>query len=288
RGNWDQVGPWSDVFALGGLLYFLLARRAPFAAPTRDAALHRAARCELDNSPLQAARVPRSLQAICLRALAANPADRYPGAAELAAELERFARGPVWTRRAAVAALVLAPVAAVVWRPWSGSAPSLPEPLAPPAHQELVQVMRRNRPMKSLRAAIPLGRGDKIRIVCEVPKDAQAAVFWLGSEGSLEELRGFRLEPGGASDQLLYPAGVKRPPGNEFALVVANRAGRPLPSLQEIQALLAEPDSRSRDPQPKWPALPDNTLLWLRRDEVRADWEEEHRSVGDAEQNALT
>src|SRR5262249_10510836 len=56
RGNWDQVGPWSDVFALGGLLYFLLARRAPFAAPTRDAALHRAARCELDNSPLQAAR----------------------------------------------------------------------------------------------------------------------------------------------------------------------------------------------------------------------------------------
>jgi hypothetical protein len=34
--------------------------------------------------------VPRALEAVCLRALALDPADRYPGALELAGEIRRY------------------------------------------------------------------------------------------------------------------------------------------------------------------------------------------------------
>jgi hypothetical protein len=54
--------------------------------------------------------VPRRLERICLKALEAEPGDRYPTAEGLAEELERFLRGP---RRAALIALTLIPLIGV-------------------------------------------------------------------------------------------------------------------------------------------------------------------------------
>jgi len=85
----------ADVYALGASLYTVLAGRVPFPAAELGAKL-RAIR--EDDPPLPRAlrpEVPKALQAICLKAMERAPADRYASAAELAADLERFAKGDV-------------------------------------------------------------------------------------------------------------------------------------------------------------------------------------------------
>jgi eukaryotic-like serine/threonine-protein kinase len=85
----------TDIFQLGGILYRILAGKAPFSAETADAALQRAGKSEL--VPLEqlasARSIPRRLAAICARAMARAPADRYQTVAELRTDLEDFIRG---------------------------------------------------------------------------------------------------------------------------------------------------------------------------------------------------
>ncbi len=81
-GRADAVAPTVDVYGLGALLYTALTGSAPRAVDS-GAALKAAAHPA----------IPRDLLAICNRALAAEPAERYPSAAALADDLERFLRG---------------------------------------------------------------------------------------------------------------------------------------------------------------------------------------------------
>ena len=90
RGELTVAGPRSDVFCLGGTLYFLLTGSAPFAADTMLKAMERARRCDWDRTLLDRAGVPSQLRAICAKAMAQAPADRYASAAKLAEALERF------------------------------------------------------------------------------------------------------------------------------------------------------------------------------------------------------
>jgi predicted Ser/Thr protein kinase len=117
RGEADRIGPRSDVFALGGVLYFLLTGRAPFQGADATEVWDRARRCDFDRTALQSSGVPRRLERICLKAMAADPAARYPSAADLAADLERFARRPHRFRRriGLVAAVVLPLVVLGAW-----------------------------------------------------------------------------------------------------------------------------------------------------------------------------
>jgi serine/threonine protein kinase len=89
RGDAGLVDGRADVYALGGILYFLLTGRAPEHGLCHpDGGEHTwpvpTAPRRLDRS------VPRPLQAICLKALAARPEDRYPGAADLGADVADF------------------------------------------------------------------------------------------------------------------------------------------------------------------------------------------------------
>jgi serine/threonine protein kinase len=68
----------ADVYGLGALLLFMLTGTVPGA----DAGTETMAAGRRD--------IPKALRAVCAKALAADPLDRYPGVPELAADIARF------------------------------------------------------------------------------------------------------------------------------------------------------------------------------------------------------
>jgi serine/threonine-protein kinase len=77
RGDLAALGPWSDVYSLGVILYELLTNRLPF---TAEAVQDLVRRIEYESPTRPAAFYPwlnGPLEAVCLKALAKNPIDRY-------------------------------------------------------------------------------------------------------------------------------------------------------------------------------------------------------------------
>ncbi len=84
------IAPASDIYSLGGTLYTILTNRGPVEEEGIPAALDRVRRGEFPRPTEVNPRVPKSLEAICLRAMALRPIDRYPTAKALAEDVERF------------------------------------------------------------------------------------------------------------------------------------------------------------------------------------------------------
>jgi tetratricopeptide (TPR) repeat protein/tRNA A-37 threonylcarbamoyl transferase component Bud32 len=83
----DRVGPHSDVFSLGATLYTLLTGTAPY---TGTDALGQAVRAEVVPARQRKASVPPALEAVCARAMAVKPGERYPSASALAEDVQRW------------------------------------------------------------------------------------------------------------------------------------------------------------------------------------------------------
>jgi serine/threonine protein kinase len=84
----------SDVFGLGAVLYEILTGRAPYQAaggedPTA-ALLPRVREARIEPVCQLCKHMPRSLEAVCLKALAREPAERYATAAELGNEVRKY------------------------------------------------------------------------------------------------------------------------------------------------------------------------------------------------------
>jgi hypothetical protein len=88
----ENVDERSDVYSLGAMLYHLVAGVAPYEG-TSGSAVERVIEGPPPALADRAPGAPRDLCTIVAKAMAREPRDRYPSAAELAAELRRFING---------------------------------------------------------------------------------------------------------------------------------------------------------------------------------------------------
>jgi tetratricopeptide (TPR) repeat protein len=132
-GRTEAIGPATDVYALGAILYECLTGRPPFLAASAWEVLEQVRSQEPVPPRRLQPQTPADLETICLKCLEKEPGKRYASAQELADDLIRFLSGepirarpvPTWERvvklawrkptvAALVAALVLAVLAASV------------------------------------------------------------------------------------------------------------------------------------------------------------------------------
>jgi beta-lactam-binding protein with PASTA domain len=89
----DAVDPRSDLYSLGCVLYELVVGRPPFSGDSPVAIAYK----QVHESPVPPRQInpsiPPALEAIILKCLAKNPANRYPSAEDLRADLRRFREG---------------------------------------------------------------------------------------------------------------------------------------------------------------------------------------------------
>jgi WD40 repeat protein/tRNA A-37 threonylcarbamoyl transferase component Bud32 len=106
-GRADEAGPATDVYGLGATLYALLTGKPPVQDRDPFAILVKVRRGDWPRPRQVKADIPPALEAVCCKAMALRPEQRYSGALELAADVEHWLAGE--------------PVSA--WRePWSATA----------------------------------------------------------------------------------------------------------------------------------------------------------------------
>jgi len=122
EGRSRGIGPSTDVYGLGAVLYEMLAGRPPFRGATDTDTLRQVLADEPEPPRRLRRDVPSDLQTICLKCLEKEPTQRYGSAAELAEDLRRFlAHEPIqarplgrierlrkWGRRRPVRAILMA------------------------------------------------------------------------------------------------------------------------------------------------------------------------------------
>ena len=255
------VGPRTDVFGLGAVLYFLLSGKPLYDGATLHDVLLQSTRGAYDFKVLHKKGIPSRLAQVCRTALAADPDSRFATAADLAAALRKSTRP---SRLPAMAGFATVFLAAGVGG-WRLGHPERPVE-RPSPHLE-VKVWRPEAPYTPLSEALPVRTGDELQVRFRAPAGLHLGLFSINGQGRLSLLQHY--PPQETATELVYPGpdrtrSLEPPTGTETLLV----CGRPkrAPSEAELQA--------AWDAAAPWPALePAGRLLRLQADHVREEGE---------------
>jgi hypothetical protein len=302
RGEVDRVDHRTDVYALGVILYELLTGERPFRGDATTLRERIVNQPPVPPRQLDAA-VPGDLEAVCLKALAKAPADRYQEAGQLGEDLECWLRGEPprhagrsrlrragwWLRRnaerAGWAALALLALALVGW---VATRPPPPEPPPEPPPDPRVPATVRTEPPGASVSYFPLHettgepqpdkvvRGKEGEVVKLHPGHYLIVAVSDTEEGRFHEV--FRTVPGGP-DGLPGPFRHERWGGAEEGLTLpvirlprgdVQRGMALFPAATEFVALGAPPRlaGGGAEVRPQRRRIP---AFWLDTAEVRAD-----------------
>jgi hypothetical protein len=262
RGQWERIDARTDIYGLGTVLYALLTGVPPHPGANQCAALEHARQGEVKPPREYNRSIPRPLESIVMRALAADPDQRYPSATALRLALRGYRQRH--TRRALIALAVVPALALMLWnlrqlepRP----APSNALPLAAPVPAALtgelvVRVWTPDGKGKqgwSVREprSLPVLAGEIVRLEARLNQPAYVYLLWLDSKGQVESLypwndRHFGQRPPAETKQervhtptaLDEGLPMRGPGGLETALLLIRRT--PLPADTDLAALAGQ------------------------------------------------
>jgi tRNA A-37 threonylcarbamoyl transferase component Bud32 len=263
-GKGERIDGRTDIFGLGAVLYFLLTGGPPHQGKTRGEVLASAVECRPERPRAKEPRVPRSLERICLKAMQADPFNRYASAIEFKRALQRLRRRRGRHVPIAVAALAVALAGACALWIWHGfsnprsstaDAEAVPGPAARPsgpAEPKVVRLSIHRRPKRDENRDAAEGQGvlgeqtftarldDQLTIDAELSEPAYGFLIALQADGVVavcdpkEDATAPVLSrslgyPGPSNPDEIY--GLTEGTGLQaFAVVVSHQ---PLPSFRE-------------------------------------------------------
>ncbi|BBM88114.1 serine/threonine protein kinase [Candidatus Uabimicrobium amorphum] len=86
NGQGEDIGPWTDTYLLGGILYEILMKQPPHRGNPLEAIMS----CSLGKAPSYDESIPLELRNICNKALSRDIKERYPNVAEFKHAIENF------------------------------------------------------------------------------------------------------------------------------------------------------------------------------------------------------
>ncbi len=247
-GQFDRIGRATDVFGLGGILFFLLTKSPLYAGENFLSTLHRARAADFDRSLLNRGGIPARLRRICLKALAVEPRDRFTTAADLAQALERFLAPRRWPYPTLLASLFVLSFG-LAWGLKTYRRADPPVVAATSQSSLEVRIWRPETQFQSLLQALPVHAGDEVQVRCRVPKGQGVMLYLVNASGKLQPLE---HHPARDDDrEIVYPEAGKTSvlqgqPGTEMILAVGRPDG---PAPEEVQRLWGDQGAAEQWPR---------------------------------------